>query len=498
MKVIFESSNNKDPRIITGDPMKFFVGNKIVNGHFVSVGYFIPQDAKNPGLPTFGARTKKVNIPANDEMMQEYIERYAGTPFGAALEAIRNSPKYQTVLATGDNAKQVPFDLMDSTLIKIGRYNLNWRDHAHNAAEWGKRYEKVHRLRAKYGFGDFGNWTEDSWHNKPEYGGTGIYPRLESMPEEGRRWPDQPADEDMTQEDVIEFARRGRYDGKTDKQVSAYKGVMGDLWMDKDSNIAIRQNLASSKYARSFFYFVSPDGSMQEIDEDCINWLCNAYKRASTKKAPEVAQLEADEAEFLKELAKLEDENNRQIKTILLDRVLYIVGTIQTPGKRNFERIAYVNDTNIYSSFPYLDRDELHRVLPDWIKESTRDVIELDSAATTGEFTDPAMNEAVKRAVKREIHKAAKMIKENASPYKVEYPNLSSYLMDTLDINPDSDWATATDRMREAIADTARPEDVDDIMKLLYTPNITIDPQDTYDIVTVRYRKEVYELSFMH
>lgn len=496
MKVIFESSNNKDPRIVTGDPMKFFVGNKLVNGHFVSVGYLIPQ--KDPrsasyrpngtGLPTFGARTLKVNIPANDEQMQAYIQQFAGTPFGAALEAIRNSAKYQKVLALGDNTKTVPFDLGDCTLIKIGRYNFNWRDHSYYAANMSNRTEDIWKLRAKYGFGDFGDWTEDSWHNKPQYGGTGIYPRIESMPEEGRRWPEQPADEDMTEEDVLKYGRLGRYDGKSDKQVPEYRPTMADLYMNDKGRLALRQNLSSTKHGRSFYYFVSADGSMQEIDSAVIHWMYEAYKKPSAaKKAPEIEQMEADEAEFVKELEKLKQADDNEFKMLVLDRVLYIVGSVHTPDKK-MERIAYVNDVDIYKDYPFLRRDEMQNVLPDWIKESTKELVEIESAGATGEFVNPEMNEAVKRAI-------AKSKKLNENFVTDEYTNLSSYLMDKLQIDPESDWKTATDAMMAAIADAVRPGEVNSIMKLLYTPRFEVKQMEDYDLITLHDGNRTYEFA---
>lgn len=485
MKVIFESSNTKEPRIISGDPMKFFVGNKLVNGQFVSVGYLIPQKDPNAdkyspdgsGVPTFGARTRKVNIPTNDTEMQAYIQKYADTPFGDALIAIRMSPKYQAVLKSGDDNKAVPFDLAGCTLIKIGRYNLNWRNHELNAADWSKRGDAVMKLRHKYGFGDFGNWTEDSWHNKPEYKGTGLYPKIDSMPDEGRRWPDQPADDEMTQDDMIEFGRRGRYDGKVDKQAAKYSPVMGDLYMDCNSRIAIRQNLAYSGFGKSFYYFVSENGEMQEIDSECIHWLHSAYKKVPAAKAPEIAQMEADEAEYVKELAKLERYDAEQIKTLVLDRVLYMVGNIVTPSGAK-ERIAYVNDVDVYRYYPYLDRNEMHNVLPDWIKESTRDIIEMEKEAAAG------------------INESALPSTENPADATTLWDFMRMYL----NIDDNMSWSDADIKMRDAIAETAKPADMNSIMKLMYAPQfnveVTEDNGATYYEVTVGSRTETYYLWF--
>lgn len=486
MQVIFESSNTKEPRIISGDPMKFFVGNKLVNGQFVSVGYLIPQKDPNSSsyrpdgssVPTFGAKTQKVNIPSNDAEMQAYIQKYAGTAFGNALNAIRMSPKYQAVLKSGDDTKTVPFDLGGCTLIKIGRYNLNWRDHSHNAADWSKRGDAVMKLRHKYGFGDFGTWTEDSWHTKPEYKGTGLYPRIDSMtPSEP--WPDQPAPEDMTQDDIIEFGRRGRYDGKVDKQASdKYLPVMGDLYMDRNSRIAIRQNLAYSGFGKSFYYFISENGEMQEIDSECIHWLYNAYKKAGRGKAPEIIQMEADEAEYVKELDKLEQANNEQIKVMVLDRVLYMVGNIVTSTGAK-ERIAYVNDVDVYRYYPYLDRNEMHNVLPDWIKESTRDIIEMEKEAATG------------------INESALPSTENPADATTLWDFMRMYL----NIDGNISWSDADIKMRDAIAETAKPSDMNSIMKLMYTPHFNVEVTEnngaTYYEVTVGSRTETYNLWFM-
>lgn len=281
----------------------------------------------------------------------------------------------------------------------------------------------------------------------------------------------------MTQDDMIEFGRRGRYDGKVDKQATKYSPVMGDLYMDRNSRIAIRQNLAYSGFGKSFYYFVSENGEMQEIDSECIHWLHSAYKKVPASKAPEIAQMEADEAEYVKELAKLERYDEEQIKTLVLDRVLYMVGNIVTPSGAK-ERIAYVNDVDVYRYYPYLDRNEMHNVLPDWIKESTRDIIEMEKEAAAG------------------INESALPSTENPADATTLWDFMRMYL----NIDDNMSWSDADIKMRDALAETAKPADMNSIMKLMYTPLFNVEVTEnngaTYYEVTVGSRTETYALWF--
>lgn len=336
MKILLESNA---PRKITNDPMEFFTMNRIKNGWTVAVGYLMTPDETKL---TFGPKGRKSNIAANDAQLAEYIEKYSDRPWAAKFQAIRETPKYQAALESG---KTCPFDLGDCVIIKIGRYNINWRDKAANAKDWERRANQELEIRRKYGFGrDEADYPEDDWHRKPSYGGVGVRRQIS-----GNRG-------------ISRYQDQGDHD-------TLYTHI------DNNGKIAIRQQLAQSKGNKSVWYFVDENGMMSEMPNDFIYFLMNAYKAIKTSEGSvNLAELAQEEKDFIAELKAYNERQNKEIKTLLLDRMLYMVATaVDLQGQH--VPVAYINDKSIYDAYPYLNKSEMNRVIAPWLKRSSIDLL---------------------------------------------------------------------------------------------------------------------------
>lgn len=466
MKILFESTT---ARTYTNDPLKFFGVNTIPNGSFISVGYLIPPvDAptgnKSADIFQGGSRSRKYNIPANDDILVSYIEKYAGTAFAEKMEEIRQSPKYQAALESGDNNKIVPFDLGNCRFIKIGRYNINWRNEELNAKDWGKRTNKVWDLRKKYGFGkDESDYPENDWRRKPKYSGTGIMPKL------GRQIADD--DEEFKTEflDADEVSNRNaNAKWSTPNQgIASYQPTGYGLYAHHDSGrLAIRQQVAQVRPGASRWYFVDEEGDMTEISRECANWLCNAYKQTK-----EVEAMEAEEKAYVNELNALEELDNAQIKQLILDRIIYMVGSTKNAnGER--EPIAYVNDKSLYSEYPYLNPEVMNGIISQWVKVSTKDVMELNEAIYTGKFKSNKLNESLKRNIRM---KALNESDEKDS----KYMNLADFLMKEGKLDPNQPFEKCIDKIEMVINSWAKKNKWEDdekehLMKYLFSPKFTV------------------------
>lgn len=343
MKILLES---KGPRRLSYDPMEFFAMNKIKNGWTVAIGYLMTPDETKL---TFGPRSRKYNIAQNDEKLAEIIEKYNGTDWAEKLKEIRESSKYQAALETG---KSAPFDLGDCTIIKIGRYNFNWRDKEANARDWERRDNMELDIRRKYGFGkDDTEYAENDWRRNPKYGGVGI-----------RR--------------VIASGKQG---------IARYQGDHDTLYTHIDNNgkMAIRQQLAQRNGDQSKWYFVDGTGVMSELPNEVVNFLRFAYKQVKTSDGTvDIDQMEEDERNFKAEIEALQKKNSNEIKTLLMDRILYMVATaVNIHGEH--EPVAYVNDKSIYDAYPFLDKDEMMKVIRPWLRLSTSETMQMNERFMT-------------------------------------------------------------------------------------------------------------------
>lgn len=335
MKILLES---KGPRRLSYDPMEFFAMNKIKNGWTVAIGYLMTPDETNL---TFGPRTRKYNIAQNDEKLAEIIEKYEGTEWAEKLKEIRESPKYQAALQSG---KSAPFDLGGCTIIKIGRYNFNWRDKEANARDWERRDNMELDIRRKYGFGkDESEYAENDWRRNPKYGGVGV-----------RR--------------VVKSGTQG---------IARYQGEHDTLYTHIDNNgkMAIRQQLAQRNGDHSKWYFVDEAGVMSELPKEVVDFLRFAYKDVKNKKGEvDINQMEEDERNFMAEIEAFNKKKNSEIKTMVLERILYIVATtVNSQGEH--EPVAYVNDKSIYDTYKFLNKAEMMKVIRPWLRLSANETI---------------------------------------------------------------------------------------------------------------------------
>jgi hypothetical protein len=362
MRILLESSANA--HTITHDIMDFFMVNKLGNGKFVDVGYLMTSAETKL---TYGPRTRKYVRPEVDEKLGEYIEQYAGTPWAAKLEEIRNTPKYQKALTTGGST---PMDFGGCNIIKLGRYKINWRDQESNARDWERRDNMELDIRRKYGFGnDEDSYGESDWHRKPAYGGTGV-----------RR--------------VIASGKQG---------IAKYQGGLHDtLYTSDDGKMAIRQQLALKNGDKSVWFFVDELGKMTEMPKDVIYFLMNSFKQVKTVDGVvDLEEIEEDERNFKAELQALREKNQREIKQFLMERVLYIAGTTTRPDGEKIS-VAYVNDQSIYNDYPFLKKSEVNKIIAPWIKLADGELLDesfqpfgkskrLNESVFGDEYTNPGM-----------------------------------------------------------------------------------------------------------
>ena len=400
MKILLES---KGPRRLSHDPMEFFAMNKIKNGWTVAVGYLMtPTETKL----TYGPSTKKYNIAQNDAQLAALIEKYKGTPWAAKLDEIRQSPKYQAAMISG---KSAPFDLGGCNIIKIGRYNFNWRDKEANARDWERRGNMELDIRRRYGFGkDESEYAENDWRRNPKYGGLGV-----------RR--------------VISSGKQG---------IAKYQGDHDTLYTHIDNNgkIAIRQQLAQRNGDQSKWYFIDEAGIMTEMPKEAIYFLRDAYKHVKTSDGvADLEKMEEDERNFKREIKELRDKNKHEIKQLLMERIIYMVATtVNNQGEH--EPVAYVNDQTIYETYDYLNKTEMMKVITPWLRLSTTETMQMNERfkfrGSSKSLNEGRTMEEMDRAAMNELNGIlftprffAHGMQEINDTFYPEYPELRDWLV---------------------------------------------------------------------
>lgn len=348
-------------REITYNPFDLFFHKKIVNGHFVTVGYLKDANEESPKITG-----QKNNISENDEQLHEYLDQYADTMWASDFAGITMEQSYQDALA--GKRKTCKFEI-EGNIVRIQRFTYQWRDPKNFGKAFDRQAEEEMQARAKYGFGEgFADdelgienpdewYEEDDWRRKPQYQGTGVRTRgLKKNASSGYRF-------------ATPAPGLYSYSG-TDPEKMDRMAIRNML--DPRQNGTDPEAKKKSGY-KSVYYYVSPDGVMEEIPTEVVNFLRYAYKGVRNVKAAETEQMAADEAEFNQLMAEIQAKyaNKQQPTDLLFDHILYI--TASPIGWNDKARVngkatkgtpmVFVNNRVIYQEFPYLKARYLNKVI---------------------------------------------------------------------------------------------------------------------------------------
>lgn len=351
---------NENNREITYNPFDLFFNKKIVNGQFVTVGYI--KDALEESPKVTGTKT---NIAENDEQLQEYLDQYANTMWASDFAGIILEPEYKAALE--GKRKQCKFEI-EGNIIRIQRFTYQWRDPKNLAKNYDKEAEELLQARAKYGFGegyaddeldmDVDDWYDDEdWRRKPQYQGTGVRTRgLKRNTSSGYRFP-TPA--------PGLYSYSGKDPEKQDRM--AIRNML-DPRQNGTDPVAKKK----SGY-KNVYYYVSPDGTMEEMPLEVVNFLRYAYKGVRNVKATQQEQMAEDEKEYNEVIKAIQDKyaSKQQPTDLLFDNILYITASpigwnekARVNGKATKGTpMIFVNNRAIYKEFPYLKARNLNKVI---------------------------------------------------------------------------------------------------------------------------------------
>lgn len=359
--------NEKETRMreITYNPFDLFFSRKIVPGQFVTVGYVKDSNVESPKI-----LGQKNNIADNDDELQEYLDEYANTLWAQDFAGITMDSGYQAAL--NGTKKTAKFEI-DGEIIRVQRFTYQWRDPRNFGKAFDKEAEEMLQARAKYGFGqgfadeelgieDPDEWyDEDDWRRKPKYMGTGLRQRgLKKNGSSGYRFS-TPAP--------------GLY---------AYSGTDPDKMhnmairnmLDPRQNSGSPEEMKKSGY-KSVYYYVAPNGTMEEMPDDFVNFVRYAYKGVRNTKAAQAEEMGAEEKEFNELISAIQKKyaEKQQPTDLLFDQILYITASpiewnekawkkvdgkrVQTPGKP----MVFVNNRALYKTFPFLKAREMNKVI---------------------------------------------------------------------------------------------------------------------------------------
>lgn len=338
MKAILESTLEDNARKIGGNPFDFLSQNIIPNGSFVSIGYI------NDHVINISPNTRYNITQVNDKALTKYIEEMKDSRFRNHLIAFQNSEKYQKALADG---KTAPFNIEgDVHIIKFGRFVVNWKDTKAFAKFYADRGEAERAVRGKHGFGrPEEEYPEDDWRRK--HRGVGINPTLKTAnPNAGNKYTP-----------IGSETGSGFYTYRTKN--------------DPQDRIAIRQIYNPNASPKPIWLFVDADGNADFLDNGLMAWLTYAYKKQ--KPAEEVVEINDEEKAFIEDLEAIKNWD-RVERTMLLDNILYMVGTSLDENKQK-EKFLWLNDERIKELYPYLESTGmLNKIINMCIKQSKKDV----------------------------------------------------------------------------------------------------------------------------
>lgn len=343
--------------------------------------------------------------------------------WAADFAQIQGTPGYAAALE--GKKKTADFDI-DGHVVRIQKFQYNWRDPSKLGKAFASKEDEIAMARANAGFGQGVNdWDEESgdeffddyddsyaetdWRRKPKYQGTGIRPKNTRKTSSGYRFP---------------TAAPGLY---------SYSGEDES----KYNSMAIRNMLdprVNTKSGfKSVYYYVSPDGRMEEMPIDFINFIRDAYK-ASRNVKPTIPDVmtEEDEIEFNNVIAEIEKKyaNKQQPTDLLFDKILYISATPSDWNDNNIRTpMVFINNRAIYQEYPYLRSRELNKI----IVQFCTDVFPLDTESKRSLSRDERIARRADR-IERVTEKKRSVSPENQKLYENIMLNVSKTIKKKLNM----------------------------------------------------------------
>ena len=406
--------NEAMDRQVTYNPFDLFFSKKIVPGSFVTVGY-IKDANEESGKPKVTGR--KNFIPENDEKLQSYLQEYVNTMWAADFAQILSTPGYAAAL---EGKKKTADFTIDGHVVRVQKFQYNWREPQNLGKAFAGKEDEIVAARANAGFGqgvndwdadsdeDFfddydDSYAEDDWRRKSKYQGTGLRPRLKSnAPSSGYRFP---------------TAAPGLY-SYSGKDESKYNSMAIRNMLDP----RISDPKAGFK---SVYYYVAPNGMMEEMPIEFINFIRDAYKGSrNTKPTEPDVMTDAEEIEFNKVIAEIEAKyaGKQQPTDLLFDNILYIS---TAPADWNDKKVrtpmVFINNRAIYQEYPFLRSKELNKVIVQFCtdvfpldRESKRTLSKAEQIARRADKIE-RVTEQKKRSVNPKHQKLYESIMMNVS-----------------------------------------------------------------------------------
>ena len=357
-RLLFE--RNSINREITYNPFDLFFNRKIVNGQFVTVGYV--KDAVEESPKCTG---QKSNIPDNDEEFRNYLKQYADTLWAEDFSNIIDSASYQAAL--NGSKKTAKFEIAGH-IIRIQRFTYQWRDPKNFGKAFDREAEEIMQARSNAGFGEgtkvdgYDNdpddfYDDEDWRRKPEYMGTGVRQRgLKRKASSGYRF-------------ATSAPGLYSYSG-TDPEKYDRMAIRNMLDPRQNSNDPAAKKKSGYK---SVYYYVAPDGTMEEMPKDFINFLRYNYKATRNAKPTPAQEMAEDEKEFNEIINAIQQKyaDKQQPTDLLFDQILYItaspIGWNQKARENGVATkgtpMAFINNRVIYQTYPFLKAKNLEPVI---------------------------------------------------------------------------------------------------------------------------------------
>ena len=344
IKILFESEQRKIGR----NPLDFLQTTHIQNGQFVSVGYLNEQK--------LSLKKRYVNA-QNDAALNDIILKSGDTKFSRDWDRLRRNANYQDVLAGKSKRETVDFEF-DSPIhiVKLGRYNFQWKNNESKNRHYETReIPMLHAIRKHYGFDNIPDIDDETnWRNKRDkngkllYGGSGVMPRINASDENsGLGW----------------------------KPIG---GEGADFYQHENThNISFRQILRKSNMAQYQFYYIQEsDGLFEPIDKDTYTFLSSAFSKE--KIVDTCDDLLDEEKAFIQDMEEF--AHVFEHKTFDWKKIMYLtgstVGADSESGKKIYEPFIWINDEVLMETYPWMDDDDLARLIEESIRISQKDLKE--------------------------------------------------------------------------------------------------------------------------
>ncbi|WQJ53480.1 MAG: hypothetical protein [Wendovervirus sonii] len=337
-----------DTRVIVDNPLDFLMdnGQYIQTGHFVSVCYF--NEVK------LSKNTRYINND-NDNILGEYIEKYKGSRFSEDFDKIRNSDEYQSGLTGKSKTGKFIFDI-PVHIIDVARYNFQWRDLDKQKDFYDTNMALIKAaIRKHHGFTEFEpeyEFDENDWHNNPEYGGPGVFPRETPAEIERRKKKDHEWKEYLEKKEK----------GEDVESPSGWEPLFNEFQIhNKTKNIAFQQVLRRQNITEHKFYYAhESDGILEPLDTQVYKFLEKSFSRTNEK----CEQLLSDEQKYIKDLNKAMELI--QYREFIWDKILYMAVTAikkNKDGKKEYSPFLWINTKVILQHMPWIDEESLNNIV---------------------------------------------------------------------------------------------------------------------------------------